>query len=219
MRFLIFPALPMDRGTGRRKRKTPLIPQRDIRGDVIAVPLSFLACRTGNEVHSGGITRRAPGRTSRLPAAGPLSAGEGPSLFFGANATLPFTAPYETLYYHPSPAVSSLEKNFGGFPRGNLGLTGFYPGFLAKRGEGLYDERKFKGNFCRLLFLRFSSGEGVPEGGDEGAGFGHLVGREKVNCPAGAREAGLGHDSARRFAGFRPAGRVPFPRGKGTKRR
>ena len=149
MRFLIFPALPMDRGTGRRKRKTPLIPQRDIRGDVIAVPLSFLACRTGNEVHSGGITRRAPGRTSRLPAEGPLSAGEGPSLFFGANATLPFTAPYETLYYHPSPAVSSLKKNFGGFPRSNLGLTGFYPGFLAKRGEGLYAEREFWGSFRR----------------------------------------------------------------------
>ena len=149
MRFPVFPALPMDRGTGRRKRKTPLSPKRDIRGDVIAVPLSFLACRTGNEVHSGGITRRAPGRTSRLPAAGPLSAGEGPSLFFGANATFPFTAPYETLYYHPPPAVSSSEKNFGGFPRRNLGLTGFYPGFLAKRGEGLYDEREFWGSFRR----------------------------------------------------------------------
>ena len=149
MRFPVFPALPMDRGTGRRKRKTPLSPKRDIRGDVIAVPLSFLACRTGNEVHSGGITRRAPGRTSRLPAAGPLSAGEGPSLFFGANATLPFTAPYRALYYHPLPAVSSLEKNFGGFPRCNLGLTGFYPGFLAKRGEGLYDEREFWGSFRR----------------------------------------------------------------------
>ena len=132
---------------------------------LLAVPLSFLTCLAGNGAKSGGIARRAPGRTSRPAAAGPLSAGEGPSLFFGANATLPFTAPYKTLYYHPPPAVSSLEKNFGGFPRGNLGLTGFYPGFLAKRGEGLYDGRKFKGNFCRLLFLRFSSGEGVPEGG------------------------------------------------------
>ena len=28
------------------------------------------------------------------------------------------------------------------------------------------------------------------------------VGREKVNCPEGAREAGLGHDSARRFRDF-----------------
>ena len=37
---------------------------------------------------------------------------------------------------------------------------------------------------------------------DEGAGFGRLVGREKVNCPAGAREAGLGRDPARRFGGF-----------------
>ena len=106
--------------------------------------------------------------------------------------------------------MSSLEKNFGGFPRGNLGLTGFYPGFLAKRGEGLYDERKFKGNFCRLLFLRFSSGEGVPEGGDEGAGFGHLVGREKVNCPAGAREAGLGHDLGAPFGRVSPCGKGRF---------
>ena len=111
--FSDFPALCMDQDTGRRKRKTPLIPQRDIRGDIIAVPLSFLACRTGNEVHSGGITRRAPGRTSHLPAAGPLSAGEGPSLFFGANATLPFTAPYKTVYYHLRPVVSRQEKNFG----------------------------------------------------------------------------------------------------------
>ena len=31
-----------------------------------------------------------------------------------------------------------------------------------------------------------------------------------MNCPTGAREAGLGHDSARRFAGVRPAGRVTF---------
>ena len=53
----------------------------------------------------------------------------------------------------------------------------------------------------------------APKGPDEGAGFGHLVGREKVNCPAGAREAGLGHDSSRRFAGFRPAGRGTFPAG------
>ena len=37
---------------------------------------------------------------------------------------------------------------------------------------------------------------------DEGAGFGRLVGCEKVNCPAGASEAGLGRDPARRFGGF-----------------
>ena len=37
---------------------------------------------------------------------------------------------------------------------------------------------------------------------DEGAGFDRLVGCEKVNCPAGAREAGLGRDPARRFGGF-----------------
>ena len=141
--------VPGDAGGRAGEKEKHLLSPKGIRGDVIAVPLSFLACRTGNEVHSGGITRRAPGRTSRLPAAGPLSAGEGPSLFFGANATLPFTAPYRALYYHPLPAVSSLEKNFGGFPRGNLGLTGFYPGFLAKRGEGLYDEREFWGSFRR----------------------------------------------------------------------
>ena len=29
-----------------------------------------------------------------------------------------------------------------------------------------------------------------------------FVGREKVNCPAGAREVGLGQNSARRFTGF-----------------
>ena len=116
MHFLIFPPSAWTKIQAGEKENTPHTQLMGIRGDVIAVPLSFLACRTGNEVHSGGITRRAPGRTSRLPAAGPLSAGEGPSLFFGANATLPFTAPYGTLYYHPSPAVSSLEKNFGDFP-------------------------------------------------------------------------------------------------------
>ena len=99
------------------------------------------------------------------PPQAPFQPVKGPLCSLEQTATLPFTAPYETLYYHPSPAVSSLEKNFGGFPRGNLGLTGFYPGFLAKRGEELYDEREFKWNFCRLLFLRFPSGEGVPEGG------------------------------------------------------
>ena len=36
----------------------------------------------------GAITPRAPGRTSRLAAAGPLPADEGPSLFFGQTATL-----------------------------------------------------------------------------------------------------------------------------------
>ena len=41
--------------------------------------------------------------------------------------------------------MSSSEKNFGDFPRRNLELTGFYPGFLAKRGEGLYHKRKFEG--------------------------------------------------------------------------
>ena len=146
---LLSPPVPKNAGGRAGEKEKHLLSPKGIRGDVIAVPLSFLACRTGNEVHSGGITRRAPGRTSRLPAAGPLSAGEGPSLFFGANATFPFTAPYETLYYHPPPAVSSSEKNFGGFPRRNLGLTGFYPGFLAKRGEGLYDEREFWGSFRR----------------------------------------------------------------------
>ena len=173
MRFLIFPAPVWTEVRAGEKEKHLLFP-KGIRGDVIAVPLSFLACRTGNEVHSGGITRRAPGRTSRLPAAGPLSAGEGPSLFFGANATLPFTAPYETLYYHPSPAVSSLEKNFGGFPRHNLGLTEFYPGFLAKRGEGLYHKRKLEGvsAFCsfydspRVKVLQKAADDGaLPFGG------------------------------------------------------
>ena len=66
--------------------------------------------------------------------------------------------------------------------------------------------------FRHLLFFSLPLGGKVaPKGPDEGAGFGHLVGREKVNCPAGAREAGLGHDSSRRFAGFRPAGRGTFP--------
>ena len=89
---------------------------------MLAVPLSFLACRTGNGVHSGGITRRAPGRTSRSPAAGPLSAGEGPSLFFGESATLPFSAPYKTVYYHPGPDVSS-----GGAPPQSPLLKGGAP--------------------------------------------------------------------------------------------
>ena len=49
--------------------------------------------------------------------------------------------------------------------------------------------------FRHLLFFSLPLGGKVaPKGPDEGAGFGHLVGREKVNCPAGAREAGLGHD-------------------------
>ena len=41
--------------------------------------------------------------------------------------------------------------------------------------------------------------------------FAYSVGRKKVNCPEGAREAGLGHDPARRFTGFHPAGRGAFP--------
>ena len=53
--------------------------------------------------------------------------------------------------------------------------------------------------FRHLLFFSLPPrGKVAPKGPDEGAGFGHLVGSEKVNCPAGAKEAGLGHDSARR---------------------
>ena len=41
--------------------------------------------------------------------------------------------------------------------------------------------------------------------------FAYSVGRKKVNCPEWVREAGLGHDPARHFTGFRPAGRGVFP--------
>ena len=58
----------------------------------LAVPLSFITCPAAIGAEPGGITRRAPGRTSHPAAAGPLSAGEGPSLFFDAGATLPFLA-------------------------------------------------------------------------------------------------------------------------------
>ena len=45
-----------------------------------------------------------------------------------------------------------------------------------------------------------SSGEFRRPGGRQLSAY-PCVGCEKVNCPTGAREAGLGHDSARRFAG------------------
>ena len=61
----------------------------------------------------GGITRRAPGRTSRPPAGGPLSAGEGPSLSVGKNATFPFPALITPVYYHPAPGVSSKFGDLG----------------------------------------------------------------------------------------------------------
>lgn len=41
--------------------------------------------------HTGGITLHTPGRTSQTAAAGFLSAGEKPSLFFGCSVTFPFT--------------------------------------------------------------------------------------------------------------------------------
>ena len=120
-----------------RKRKTPLIPGGHKRR-LLAVPLSFLACRTGNEVHSGGITRRAPGRTSRSPAAGPLSAGEGPSLSVGKSATFPFTAPYSSIVSSPRRRVKSKGRFFrkitgsrGHIPSVNLPLTDFQPPLLA----------------------------------------------------------------------------------------
>ena len=68
------------------------MPGKGIRGDKIAVPLSFFTHPASIGADPGGITRRAPGRTSHPAAAGPLSAGEGPSLFFDTDATLPFLA-------------------------------------------------------------------------------------------------------------------------------
>ena len=68
------------------------MPGTGIRGDKIAVPLSFFTHTANIGAEPGGITRRAPGRTSHPAAAGPLSAGEGPSLFFAVDATLPFLA-------------------------------------------------------------------------------------------------------------------------------
>ena len=63
-----------------------------IRGDLLAVPLSFIAQLAAIGAKPDGITRRAPGRTSRRPAVSPLAAGEGLSLSVGWDATFPFSA-------------------------------------------------------------------------------------------------------------------------------
>ena len=74
-----------------RKQKTSYVP-RDIRGDQLAVPLSFFTQLAFIGTKPGGITRRAPGRTSRLAGPGSLSAGEAPSLSAGQAVTFPFFA-------------------------------------------------------------------------------------------------------------------------------
>ena len=89
----------------------PPTPTMGIRGDKIAVPLSFFTRQTNNGVNPGGITRRAPGRTSHPAAADPLSAGEGSSLFVAVSVTLSvLRACYRTLYYHLRDFVSSMAR-------------------------------------------------------------------------------------------------------------
>ena len=65
-------------------QKTPLTPQRGVRGVIRGSTLTLYSFPANIGAEPGGITRRAPGRTSHSAAAGPLSAGEGPSLCLDA---------------------------------------------------------------------------------------------------------------------------------------
>ena len=62
-----------------------------------------------------------------------------------------------------------------------------------------------KGTGCHPAGAR-SARPSRPPCSDRREGCCRLVGREKVNWAEGPREAGLGHDSARRFFGFRDLG-------------
>ena len=86
--------------------------------------------------------RVSPPQAPFQPVKGPLCSLEQTLLFRSQR----LTEHYITIR---SPPCQVWRKILEGFPRGNLGLTGFYPGFLAKRGEGLYDEREFWGSFRR----------------------------------------------------------------------
>jgi hypothetical protein len=80
------------------KIKIPLAHTAQEAGQKLAVPLSFFTQKTGNGANPGGITRRAPGRTSHPAAADPLSAGEGSSLSGFAVLLFPFFAPVTGQY-------------------------------------------------------------------------------------------------------------------------
>ena len=101
-----------------RKNKNTSHAQGGIRGEFLAVPLSFLTFPAAIGAEPGAITPRAPGRTSHPASPGPLSAGEGPSLFAGADGTLSVPRAYRILYYHPPGRVSSPAGLFLPFAPG-----------------------------------------------------------------------------------------------------
>ena len=63
----------------------------------------------------GGITRRAPGRTSHPAAADPLSAGEGSSLFFAGVVLFPFFALVTGYYIIIFPSRCQVRPVFFSF--------------------------------------------------------------------------------------------------------
>lgn len=83
-----------------------------IRGDKIAVPLSFLTFPAAIGAEPEAITPHAPGCTSHLAAAGPLSAGEGPSLFVGWALLFPFLALVTGHYIIISPQLCQVRRTF-----------------------------------------------------------------------------------------------------------
>ena len=93
-----------------RKNKNTSHAQGGIRGEFLAVPLSFLTFPAAIGAEPGAITPRAPGRTSHPASPGPLSAGEGPSLFAGADAETIRLEPYvpEFLELH-----GKVARDFG----------------------------------------------------------------------------------------------------------
>ena len=106
----MIPSVELDAGRGDpHKTKTSYVPA-GIRGDLLAVPLSFLTQRAGNGAHPGGIARRAPGRTWRPPSPGPLAASGGPSLPAGAGRYFSVHCAYKTVYYHFRALVSSIYR-------------------------------------------------------------------------------------------------------------
>ena len=63
-----------------------------IRGDLLAVPLSFIAQLAAIGAKPDGITRRAPGCTSRLPPQAPFQPVEGPLCPLVWTLLFPFLA-------------------------------------------------------------------------------------------------------------------------------
>ena len=113
-------------------------PLLGIRGDKIAVPLSFLTFPAAIGAEPGAITPRAPGCTSHLAAAGPLSAGEGPSLFVGWALLFPFLALVTEYYISISPRwcqvrPAFLSPFFSLFRPVNPRLTNFQLLFLVNQ--------------------------------------------------------------------------------------